>query len=139
MLWRHVAQMYYQDVENCQKLLPRLTFDHINLNAYSKMHVNLAVQVLSASMAAVLRSFGPPEAEGTAKYCEMVDGFFDCLNVRSTTEHQRKRKPFLAPYHDTQDGRYNNDNFYYSCIHVVICIFSSFLCSYKFNLWLWYT
>ena len=34
VLWRHVAQMYYQDVENCLKLLPRLTFDHINLNAY---------------------------------------------------------------------------------------------------------
>ena len=68
--------MYYQDVENCLKLLPRLTFDHINLNAYSKMRVNLAAQVLSASMAAVLRSFGTLEAEGTAKYCEMVDGFF---------------------------------------------------------------
>ena len=95
MLWRHVAQMYYQDVENCLKVLPRMTFDHINLNAYSKMRVNLAAQVLSASMAAVLRSFGPPEAEGTAKYCEMVE---------------RKRKPFLAPYHDSQDSRYDNDN-----------------------------
>lgn len=51
MLWRHVAQMYYQDVENCRKLLPRLTFDHIDLNAYSKMRVNLAAQVLSASVA----------------------------------------------------------------------------------------
>ena len=100
VLWQHVAQMYYQDVENCLKLLLRLTFDHINLHAYSKMRVNLAAQV-----AAVLRSFGPPEAEGTAKYCEMVDGFFDCLNVRSTTEHQRKKKPFLAPYRDSQDGR----------------------------------
>ena len=110
MLWRHAAQMYYQDVENCLKLLPRLRFDHINLNAYSKMRVNLAAQVLIASMATVLRSFGPPEAEGTAKYCEMVDGFFDCPNVRSTTEHQRKRKPFLAPYLDSQDGRYDNNN-----------------------------
>ena len=56
-------------------------------------------------LAAVLRSFGHPEAEGTAKYCKMVDGFFDFLNVRSTTEHQRKKKPFLAPYLDSQDGR----------------------------------
>lgn len=106
VLWQHEAQMYYQDVENCLKLLPRLTFDHINLSAYSKMRVSLAAQVLSASMAVVLRSFGPPEAEGTAKYCEMVDGFFDCLNVWSTTEHQRKRKPSLAPYCDSQDGRF---------------------------------
>ena len=84
-------------VENCLNLLPRLTFDHINLNAYSKMRVNLAGQVLRVSMVAVLRSSGPPEGEGTATYCEMVDGFFDCRNVRSTTEHQRRRKPFLAP------------------------------------------
>ena len=91
MLWRRVAQMYYQEVENCLKRLPRLTFDHVNLDAYSKMRVNLAAQVLSASVVAVLMSSGPPEGEGTAKYCEMVDGFFDCLNVRSTTEHQRKK------------------------------------------------
>ena len=62
------------------------------------MRVNLAAQVLSVSVAAVLKEFGPPEAAATAKLCEMVDGFFDCLNVRSTTEYQRKRKPFLAPY-----------------------------------------
>ena len=29
------------------------------------------------------------EAQGTAKLCEMVDGFFDCLNVRSLTEHKQ--------------------------------------------------
>ena len=28
---------------------------------------------------------------------------FDCLNVRSTTEQQRKRKPFLAPYTAVDD------------------------------------
>jgi len=26
--------------------------------------------------------------------------------VRSTTEHQRRRKPYLAPYRTTQDERY---------------------------------
>ena len=61
------------------------------------MRVNLAAQVLSASVAAVLKSLGPPEATATAKLCEMVDSFFDCLNVRSRTEHGRKRKPFLVP------------------------------------------
>ena len=62
--------------------------------------------VLSASVATVLKTFGPPEAAATAKLCEMIDGFFDCLNVRSTTEHQRKRKPFLAPYTSVDDERY---------------------------------
>ena len=46
------------------------------------MRVNLAAQVLSAAVAVVLKSFGPPEAAATAKFSEMVDGFFDCLNVR---------------------------------------------------------
>ena len=70
------------------------------------MRVSLAAQVLSASVASVLKAFGTPEAAGTARLCEMVDQLFDCLNVRSLTEHKRKRKPFLAPYRSVQDGRY---------------------------------
>ena len=106
ILWQHITDIFFQDVDNGLKLLPRLTYEHINLNAYSVMRVNLAAQVLSASVASVLKAFGPPEAAGTARLCEMVDQFFDCLNVRSLTEHQRKRKPFLAPYRSVQDGRY---------------------------------
>ena len=94
MLWQHITALYYEDIDNGLKLLPRLTYEHINLNAYSVMRVNLAAQVLSASVASVLKTFGPLEASATAKLCEMVDGFFDCLNVRSRTEHIRKRKPF---------------------------------------------
>lgn len=107
LLWQHIAQLFYQDVENGLKLLPRLTFDHIKLSSYSTMRVNLAAQVLSASVAAVLKAFSPPETAGTAKLCEMVDSFFDCLNVRSTQEHQKKRKPFLAPYISTTDKRFD--------------------------------
>lgn len=70
------------------------------------MRVNLAAQVLSASVAAVLREFGTPEMQATAKLCSMIDSFFDCLNVRSTKEHERKRKPFLAPYTSQNDARF---------------------------------
>lgn len=98
--------MFYQDVDNGLKLLPKITYDHINLNSYSVMRVNLAAQVLSATMAAVLKTFGPAEAAATSKFCEMVDGFIDCVNVRSTAEHQRKRKPFLAPYTSLEDERF---------------------------------
>ena len=106
ILWQHITEMFHQDLDNGLKLLPRLTYDHVNLNAYSVMRVNLAAQVLSASVASVLKTFGPPEAAATAKLCEMVDAFFDCLNVRSVTEHQRKRKPFLAPYTSVNDERF---------------------------------
>ena len=67
--------MFFQDIDSGLKLLPKLTYDHINLNSYSVMRVSFAAQVLSASVSAVLKSFGPPEAQGTAKLCEMVDGF----------------------------------------------------------------
>lgn len=106
ILWQHISQMFYQDVDNGLKLLPKITYDHINLNSYSVMRVNLAAQVLSATMAAVLKTFGPAEAAATSKFCEMVDGFIDCVNVRSTAEHQRKRKPFLAPYTSLEDERF---------------------------------
>ena len=108
LLWQHITQMFFQDIDSGLKLLPKLTYDHINLNSYSVMRVSFAAQVLSASVSAVLKSFGPPEAQGTAKLCEMVDGFFDCLNVRSLTEYKQKRKPFVAPYTSSDDERYVN-------------------------------
>ena len=43
------------------------------------MRVNLAAQVLSASVAAVLKAFTPPDTAATAQLCEMVDSFFDCI------------------------------------------------------------
>ena len=106
ILWQHVSNLYYEDMENGLKLLPRLTYEHVNLTPYSKMRVNLAAQILSASVSAVLKMKGSDDILGTAKFCEMLDKFFDCLNVRSTTEHIRKRKEFLAPYTSTGDERF---------------------------------
>ncbi|PFX17055.1 Transposable element P transposase [Stylophora pistillata] len=105
LLWQHITEIFYQDLDNGLKLLPRLSYEHVNLTPYSAMRVNLAAQVLSASVATVLMTFGPPGTAATAKLCEMIDGFFDCLNVRSMTEHQRKRKPFSAPYTSVNDER----------------------------------
>ena len=59
------------------------------------MRINLAAQVLSENVGNALNSFGPEEAEGTGKFCIMMDKFFDCLNVRNTKENIIKRKPFL--------------------------------------------
>ena len=53
------------------------------LTSYSVMHVNLAAQVLSKTMAVALRKLSPSDSEATATFCEMIDSFSDCLNVRS--------------------------------------------------------
>ena len=106
LLWQHIVQLYDEDQENGLKLLPKITSDHIQLSSYSAMRVNLAAQVLSSTVAAVLKEFGSPDASETSNFCKMMDDFFDCLNVRSLKEHKLKRKPFLAPYTSVSGPRF---------------------------------
>ena len=63
------------------------------------------MQVLSKTMAVAPTNF-TPDSKATAKYCEMIDLFFDCLNVRSVTEGKIKNKPFLDPYRSQNDPRF---------------------------------
>ena len=70
------------------------------------MCVKFATQILSESVGKVLEQSGNMETLETAKYCKMFDSFFDCLNVRSLTENERKRKPFLAPFTSENDERF---------------------------------
>lgn len=107
MLWSHISALYYADLENGLHLLPKLTDAHINLNSFSVMRVDLATQVLSGTVAAVLKSFGPSDAKATALFCEMMDKFFDCFNCRNFNEEKKKRKPFLMPYTDKLDFRFD--------------------------------
>ncbi len=106
LIWKHISDMYYADLERELKLLQKLTYEHINLSCFSVMRVNLAVQVLSSKVSSVITKFGPPEAAETAKYCKMMDKFFDCLNVRSPNEFKAKRKEDLKPYTSMQDERF---------------------------------
>ena len=70
---------------------------------FSKMKVKLAVQVLSKSVAIALRETGKADVIGAAEFCEMMNGFFDCTNVRSRTEHTRKNNSFIKPYELVED------------------------------------
>lgn len=104
--WNHIADIYNEDHETGLKLLPKLTQEHINLNAYSKMTVKYAAQVLSKSVSVVLKNFGPSKAKETATFCEMIDSFFDCTNVRALNEGKQKRKTFLDPFKSQNDFRF---------------------------------
>ena len=86
--------------------MQKLTNDHINLSSFSVMNVRLAAQVLSESVSQALQTFGPTEAHTTATYCQMFDKFFDCMNVRNTTEFGKKAKPFLQHYKSEQDEHF---------------------------------
>ena len=85
--------------------LPKLTLDHIVLTSYSKMKVKLATQVLSKSVAIALEESGDEEVLGTAKFCRMMNDYFDCTNVRSTTEYVHKRNDLIKAYSSCDDPR----------------------------------
>ena len=70
------------------------------------MNVRLAAQILSSTVSNVLNNFAPPEAAGTAKFCSLMDSFFDILNIRNTDEHMHKQKPFLVPFTSVDDVRF---------------------------------
>ena len=69
------------------------------------MTVSYAAQVLSQTMGNVLEQFGTSDAKETAKYCKMLDRFFDCLDVRNINECELKRKESLKPYTSCDDSR----------------------------------
>ena len=104
--WNHISDMFYKDLEDGLHLLPRITTDHIELNSYSLMKVNLAAQVLSQSVAETLKNFGPPDALATADFCQMMDKFFDCFNVCNLSEGERRHKESIVPYTRSDDIRF---------------------------------
>jgi len=58
----------------------------------------LTAQLMSHSVASVMKQYSTMESLGTAKFIALVDQFFDCMNTRSLDEGARKHKPLLAPY-----------------------------------------
>ena len=71
------------------------------------MKVKLATQVLSKSVAIALEETENDEVLGTAEFCKMMNNYFDCTNVRSLTEHEKKRNPLLKPYSSQDDERFS--------------------------------
>jgi hypothetical protein len=106
LLWNHILNVFNEDQECGLHLLPKLTYEHVNLTPFSVMNVRLAAQVLSTTVSNVIKAYSPPDAAGTAKYCSMMDSFFDILNIRNTVEGKHKRKPFLEPFRSVNDSRF---------------------------------
>lgn len=61
--------------------------------------------MLSESVSKALTLFGGDTAQETARFTELFDKFFDCVNVRNFTDGQRKRKVFQNPYYSGSDFR----------------------------------
>ena len=106
LLWTHISSAFYQDQENGLHLMPRLSVEHIELNSYSVMRVGLAAQVLSKTVSTVLQKFFGESSNATADFCENINKFFDCFNVRSPKEGALNRNQYLKPYKSDTDDRF---------------------------------
>ena len=106
LLFKHIADIFYRDQAVALHVLPKLTLEHIVLTSFSKMKVKIATQVLSRSVALALEGSGNSEVLGTAKFCRMMNDFFDYTNVRSLQEHERKRIDLIKPYTAVDDHRF---------------------------------
>ena len=107
IIWNHISDIFYEDKECGLHLLPKLSYEHIKLTPYSVMNVKLAAQVLSSTVSKVLLEYGPPEAAETAKFCSLMDSFFDIVNIKNLTSYKYEGKPFLAPFESIDDPRFS--------------------------------
>ena len=102
-----ILQHYNEDLDRSLKLLSNLTNQHLYLNCYSKVTVKFVVPVFSEITAKIPKISGTTEISEMAKYYQILDHFFDCLNVRSLENHQTKTRPFLKPYINENDKRFS--------------------------------
>ncbi|XP_056020980.1 uncharacterized protein LOC125652376 isoform X1 [Ostrea edulis] len=72
ILWFHVMDIYNDDTRG-QLYRTKLTHDHVYLTPSSTMSVKLAVQVLSNSVAQVMRAYYGPEVSETARLFSLVN------------------------------------------------------------------
>ena len=63
------------------------------------------LQVLSNSISKALTLLVGDEATETAKFAEMFNKFFDCLNASNFTVGKQQRNVFKNPYYSAEDFR----------------------------------
>ena len=60
------------------------------------MNVKLAAQVLSSTVSKALLKYGPPEAVRTAKFCSLMNIFFDIMNISDINSNNFELKLHLC-------------------------------------------
>ena len=79
IIWTHLWTVVNDELMNGLKLDSSLSFDHVNLNPYSKMNVRLATQILSNKVSIILKNYYPEEMHATAELCGMMNCFLIAL------------------------------------------------------------
>eukprot|EP00731_Ephydatia_muelleri_P009106 Em0004g1444a len=105
--WNHLKKFYDEDSNAGMglRMVPKLKYEHLHINSFSAMRVDLAAQVLSESVSQALHLTGGDEVSETAHFIGMMDRFFDALNVHNFSNGSKALKPFQLPYTSATDFR----------------------------------
>ena len=97
LVYFQIIRMLYQIKKHDKlEIAPKLTENHVELNSFAKMKVNLATQVLSQSVASAIRSIVilskklPADAIYTANFCEFFNNLFDVFNGSGNNDNDYK-------------------------------------------------
>ena len=74
--------------------------------------------MLSESVSNALTLTGGSTVEETAKFVNLMDKFFDCMNVHNFSHGVQARKPFQMPYRSGKDKRLQ------VCVHTQYSVMS---------------
>lgn len=69
------------------------------------MNVAMAMHIFSNRTARELERSGDPEQAEAIKLCDLMNRWWDIMNVRSEREHIHKNKPDVAPFTLPNDER----------------------------------
>ena len=74
--------------------------------------------MLSESVVGALQNGSTEDTVETIRFVEMMDRFFDCLNVNNFSTSKKKIKSFQSPYTSAKDFRLT------VCNTIIVCIFN---------------
>ena len=99
MRWQYIVDFFNRDKTMSIRMAPKLTDRHIILPPFSAMHVNLAAQTLSHSVAAGINTlctlnYLPDDASVTAEFIETFDQLFNIFNSASRKSSHKYKHAF---------------------------------------------
>ncbi|GFO46695.1 transposable element p transposase [Plakobranchus ocellatus] len=98
--WKYVEAFYDHDCKSPLRMAPKLTDKHIKLPLFAALRVELAIQMMSQSVAAGISTMValgalPSEAKDTALFVDRFDKLFNSINSYTL----KSRKPFQHAPH----------------------------------------
>ena len=93
----HISALFDLEEASVLRFVPKLTRSHIELNAFKRMNVKLATQVLSHSVASAIRTYialnkMSTDAHATADFVEKINRIFDIMNSNKVIMRNRWKR-----------------------------------------------